>query len=179
MPEDQDQAPEAGGKKTSRSLFPLIVAAIVLVAAATGGLLTYKLVVAPMFAEGAEQPPGESTDIIPPSAVAYDFPEAQAAVLAEDPNAPNSVLMYAVSFICANPETQMLVEKNRQWFVSKLAELHRNRTKKELNDPQVQKEIARMALQEANSLLRRLQQEPDPEIRVIEVLHLKFSVFDL
>ena len=177
MPEEK--APEPGAAKPSKKLFGLIVAAIVLVAAAGGGFVTYKLVVAPMFEEPEAPPPEQATDAIPRTAMACDFEETQAAVRQDDPAAPNSILMYAVSFICANPQTQLLVDKNKQWFVSKLAELHRNRTKAELNDPQVEKEITRLALEEANSLLRRLQEKPDPAIRVIEVLHLKFSVFDL
>jgi flagellar basal body-associated protein FliL len=177
MPEEK--AAEAGAAKPSKKLFGLIVAAIVLMAAAAGGLVIYKVVVAPMFEEPEAPPADQATDAIPSTAVACDFDEAQAAVRSDDPTAPNSVLMYAVSFICANPQTQLLVEKNKQWFVSKLAELHRNRTKTEFNDPQVEKEITRLALEEANSLLRRLQEKPDPSIRVIEVLHLKFSVFDL
>jgi len=174
----EEKAPEAGAPKSSKKLFGLVVAVIVLLAAA-GGLVTYKFVVGPMFAEPEAPPPDLATDAIPPTAVACDFDETQVAVRSDDPAAPASVLMYSVSFICANPQTQLLVEKNKQWFVSKLAELHRNRTKAELNDPQVEKEITRLALEEANSLLRRLQEKPDAAIRVIEVLHLKFSVFDL
>jgi len=175
----EEKAPEAGAPKSSKKLFGLVVAVIVLLAAAAGGLVTYKFVVGPMFAEPEAPPPDLATDAIPPTAVACDFDETQVAVRSDDPAAPASVLMYSVSFICANPQTQLLVEKNKQWFVSKLAELHRNRTKAELNDPQVEKEITRLALEEANSLLRRLQEKPDAAIRVIEVLHLKFSVFDL
>ncbi|HUW61487.1 MAG TPA: hypothetical protein VMZ06_10810 [Candidatus Bathyarchaeia archaeon] len=177
MPEEK--APEAGAPKSSKKLFGLIGAALVLVAAAGGGLVTYKFVVGPMFAAPEDPPPNLISDAIPPTAVACDFDETQVAVRSDDPAAPDSVLMYSVSFICANPQTQLLIDKNRQWFVSKLAELHRNRTKAELNDPQVEKEITRLALEEANSLLRRLQKKPDPAICVIEVLHLKFSVFDL
>ena len=177
MPEEK--APEPVAAKSSNKLFGLIVALIVLTAAAAAGLVTYKLVVAPMFAKPEAPPADQTTDAIPPTAVACDFEEAQTAVRQDDPAAPASVLMYSVSFICANLQTQLIVEKNKQWFVSKLSELHRNRTKAELNDPQVEKEITRLALEEANSLLRRLQEKPDPSIRVIEVLHLKFSVFDL
>ncbi|MCX5769652.1 MAG: hypothetical protein NTZ09_05195 [Candidatus Hydrogenedentes bacterium] len=177
MPEEK--APESVAAKPSRKLFGLVVAAIVLVVAAAGGLATYKLVVGPMFAAPDAPPPDMANDAIPPTAVAFDFDETQVGVRQDDPAASASVLMYSVSFICANPQTQLLIDKNKQWFVSKVAELHRNRTKAELNDPQVEKEITRLALEEANSLLRRLQEKPDPAIRVIEVLHLKFSVFDL
>jgi flagellar basal body-associated protein FliL len=177
MPEEK--ATEAEAPKSSKKKSGLIVAAILLVAAAGGGLATYTFVVAPMFAESEAPPSDKADDTIPPNAVAYDFDEQQVGVRQEDANAPASVLMYSVSFICANPETQLIIDKNKQWFVAKLAELHRNRTKTELTDPQVEKEITRMALEEANSLLRRLQKKPDPAICVIEVLHLKYSVFDL
>lgn len=177
MPEEQ--APDAAAKP-SKGMFKIIVVLIVILVAAVAGFVTYKFILAPMLQDGDEQPPTEEiSNAIPPTAVAYDFDEAQAAVRSDDPAAGSSILMYTVSLICANPETMAIIDKNKQWFVSKLAEIHRGRTKAELNDPQVEKEITRLALEESNSLLRRLQQPPNPEIRVIEVLHLKFAVFDL
>jgi flagellar basal body-associated protein FliL len=177
MPEEN--APEQQAAKPAKKSGGLIVGVVVLLIAAAGGFVTYKFAVAPMFSKAEEPPVEVESDAIPPTSVGVDFPETQAAVRQDDPNGINSVLMYSCSFICSDEECKLLVEKNKQWFVSKLDELHRNRTKTELNDPQVEKEITRLALEEANSLLRRLQEKPNPEIRVIEVLHLKFAVFDL
>ncbi len=177
MPEEN--APEQGAAKPSKKSSGLIVALVVLLVAAVGGFITYKFAVAPRFNKPEEPPVEAENDAIPPTSVGVDFPETQAAVRQDDPNGVNSVLMYSCAFMCSNAETRELVEKNKQWFISKLDELHRNRTKAELNDPQVEKEICRLALEEANSLLRRLQEKPNEEIHVIEVLHLKFAVFDL
>ena len=157
----------------------LIVLLVVIVLAAGGGLAVYKFVLAPKLEEKPETAKTEETDAIPPKAVAVNFEEAQTAVRNPDPNAANSVLLYTVSMICAEEKTKALVDKNKEWFVSMLSELHRNRTKEELNDPTVEKSIIEQAKEQANSLLRRLQEKPDPEIKIIEVLHLKFTVFTI
>ncbi|MCX5758048.1 MAG: hypothetical protein NTU83_06005 [Candidatus Hydrogenedentes bacterium] len=84
-----------------------------------------------------------------------------------------------MSMVCENEETKTLVEKNKQWFVAMLADMHRGRTREELNDTTVQKSIREQAKEEANSLLRRFLVKPNPEIKVIQVLHTKFTVYVL
>lgn len=169
--------------KSSGMMGKLIALVVVVLIAAVGGLLTYKLVLAPTLDRKepvkAEHDEEEDEETIPEGSIPFDLPEAQAEVRAEDPNMPNSILMYSVSLVCANEETHLLVEKNKQWFISMLADLHRGRTKTELRDDKVKRSIESQALQEANSILRRFQKEPNEEIRIIKVLHLKFSVFDL
>jgi flagellar basal body-associated protein FliL len=158
----------------------VIVVVVLVIFSAAGGMAIYKFMLAPKLeVEEKEPEPEEFSDSIPAGAVAHDFEEAQTAVVSNDPNAPNSVLIYSASMICANEETKVLVEKNKQWFTAMLSDLHRNRTKEELADPAVEKSILDEAREQANSLLRRLQPEPNPEIKVIQMLHLKFTVFTL
>jgi len=157
----------------------VIVVLVLVIFSAAGGMAIYKFMLAPKLEVEKEPEPEEFSDNIPTGAVAHDFEETQTAVVNNDPNAPNSVLIYTVSMICANEETKALVEKNKQWFTAMLSDLHRNRTKEELADPGVEKSILDEAREQANSLLRRLQPQPKPEIKVIQVLHLKFTVFTL
>jgi hypothetical protein len=147
-----------------------------------GGFLTYTFVLAPKLETTATAPNAQAPaeEPIPAEAVAYDFPEAQAALLSDDPSVPTPVLVYSVTIICSNEKTHALIDKNRQWFVAKLAELHQNKTRTELNDPQVEKSILEQTREQANSLLRRLQgNNPDPKIQVLQPLHLKFPIFVL
>lgn len=109
----------------------------------------------------------------------FDLPEAQAAVVMVEPNEKASILTYTMSIVCENLETKHLVEKNKQWFISMLADLHRGKTRKELEDPEVQKAIIKQAMEEGNSLLRRLQKEPSAEIAIYKFLYLKYAVFTL
>lgn len=179
--EPQEKAGEEAGK-SSGILGKLIVVGIVILVFAIAGVLTYAFVLAPMFQEpplAADPPVEDPDDLIPAEAVAYDFPEKMVAVQADAVGEPSAVLQYTVSVICANETTRQLVEANRQWFESKFDVLHRGKTKSELNDAEVVSGITEQALEEANSILRRLQERPDTEVRIIKVLHLKFAMFDL
>jgi len=167
-------------KKKRGFLKQIIVIVVLVVLSVVGGLALYRFVLAPKLQtteEAAQEE--EASEAIPPGAVPLDFEETQTAVADSNPNAPNSVLIYSVSMICANAETKELVEKNKQWFVAMLSDLHRNRSKEELADPAVEKSILEQAREQANSLLVRLQPEPNPEIKIIQVLHLKFTVFSI
>ena len=173
-----------GGKpaKKSGGLGQIIVMLVLVIVSAVWGMAIYKFVLAPKL-DGQEQKHAEDDegDSIPAGAVAFDFPEATTAVTSSDPNASNSVLIYAVSLVCENEETKALIEKNKQWFTSMLSDLHRNRTKEELSDPAVEKSILEQAKEQANSLLRRLEADPKKkeELKIIQALHLKFAVFTL
>lgn len=166
--------------KSGGGIGQIIVMLVLVIVSAIGGMAIYKFVLAPKL-EGNDKKAKveEESDVIPAEAIAFDFPEATAAVANSDPNAPNAVLIYSVSLVCENEETKALVEKNKQWFTSMLSDLHRNRTKEELNDPAVEKSILEQAKEQANGLLRRLQPEGKEEMKIIQALHLKFSVFVL
>jgi flagellar basal body-associated protein FliL len=179
MAEEPKAAPPPP-KKKSGSIKHIVVIVVLVVLSVAGGVVLYKLVLAPKLLTSEEAPQEEAaSEAIPPGAVPLDFEETQTAVADSNPNAANSVLIYTVSVICANAETKELVEKNKQWFVAMLSDLHRNRTKEELADPAVEKSILEQAREQANSLLARLQPEPNPEVKIIQVLHLKFTVFSI
>lgn len=176
MPDEK----EAKAKK-SGGMGGIIITVVIALVSAGAGMGVYKFVLAPRLDAGKEKAPveAEGSDVIPATAVTIDLPETQTAVANSDPNAPTSVLMYSVSIVCQNEETKVLVEKNKQWFVAMLADLHRGRTRDELDDTAVQKSIREQAKEESNSLLRRFQAKPNPEIKVIQVLHTKFTVYVL
>ena len=178
--ESQEKAGDEAGK-SSGILGKLIRVGIVILVFAIAGVLTYAFVLAPMFQEPpAVSDPDEHPDnLIPADAVAFDFPEKMVAVQGDTAGEPSAVLQYTVSVICANETTRQLVEANRQWFESKFDQLHRGKTKSELNDTEVVSEITEQARNEADAILRRLQEHPDTEVSIIKVLHLKFAMFDL
>jgi len=181
MADEPEGGAEEQGQQSSGILGKLIALGIVVVGSAVAGVLAYVFVLAPLFAEPppAADPTENPGDAIPPGAVAFDFPEKMVSVQGDAAGGASPVLQYRVSVVCANEQTRQLVEANSQWFEAKFDEMHRGKTKADLNNPQALKNITRQAQQEANSLLRRLQEAPDPEVQIIEVLHIKFAVLDL
>ena len=180
MSEEADNGADGGQAKSSGVLGKIIALGIVVLVAAIGGMLTYMFVLAPMFEE--KPPPTVSDDggeKIPAGAEYVEFDEKMASVKPEIDDGSSTVLKYKISILSANAATTALIEANRQLFEAKFDELHRGRTKAELSDPQVLRSIRRQAEQEGNSLLRRLQEEPNPEIRIIQVLHTTAATFDI
>jgi flagellar basal body-associated protein FliL len=180
---EEAKAAAAPAPKSGGGMKQVLVMLILVIVSAVGGMGLYKFVLAPRLedkkTEEKHVEAEEESEAIPEGAIAFDFPEAQTAVVNNDPSAPNSVLIYTTSIVCGNEETKAIVEKNKQWFAAMLSDLHRNRTKEELTDPKIEKSILEEAREQANSLLRRLQTEPKPEVKVIQVLHLKFTVFTI
>jgi flagellar basal body-associated protein FliL len=179
---EQPRGADSGDAGNSAGFAKILVAVIVaVVVCAAAGLGVYFTVLAPRL-KAAESKAAETqptNDAIPETAAYVDLPEAQAAAVAVEPNEKTSVLTYSVSIICENAETKETVEKNKQLFVAMLSDLHRNKTKKDLEDPEFQKSLLKQALEEGNSLLRRLQKEPNPEIKIFQMLYLKYAVFTM
>ena len=169
-------------KKPSGLVKGVVVLLMVLLLPAIGGLATYKFYMLPKLEEVKKEnkPKGEAEDqTIPPEASAVALEEAQTAVASSDPTAATSMLVYAVAIVCSNLEAKEIVTKNKEWFVAMLADLHRNKTRADLEDPLVEKSILEQAREQANALLKRFQKKPNPEVRIIQVLHTKYSVFAL
>ena len=186
--EKAGKTPAASGGGGGFLKIIIIIVVVAMIAGGGGAFFIIKKMHAEKPAAGAEhkeekkvaeEEHKDSEGGIPPDAVTFDLDDAQATVM-PDPNSTSSpVLMYSVSLVCSNLETSELVKKNKQLFVAKVAELHRFRTKSELNDPTVEKSILRQALQDCNALLKQLQKKPNPEFRIVEALHVKYAVFDL
>lgn len=175
----EENAAAESEKKSSGMLSQIILLLVVVLVSTIGGALTYKFVLGPMFEEGpAKPPPPTVEDPIPAAAVMYKFEPSQTGVIAKEGESP-AVLMYQISFACANAATYAIIEANLDWFVAMLSDLHLNKTKTEVTDPAFKRGIEKQALREANSLLRRLQEEVDPDIKVIEVLHVQFAAIDI
>ncbi|MBI2431658.1 MAG: hypothetical protein HYV26_02175 [Candidatus Hydrogenedentes bacterium] len=170
---EEKKAPEAG---KSSFVGTLVVIALMIVIPAVLAVAVYTFVLKPMLAE-PEETTEEASNLLPETLVNVEFGAEQVTVVTDDPGQAAPILTYQVTFACKNEETAAVVEKNLAWFQAKLLELHSNRTRKELNDPFVKANILRQAKQEANALLHRL--NPDPELEILEVMHLKFTVYDL
>lgn len=187
MPEEANAAPAKGGGFSKKLIIVIVIA---VVAGLGGGFGVMKMMKKGEESTEAKKSEAEEaveshkpaeSEAIPHTAVVFDFPDATANVLPDKgtQSAGSCILQYAVSVVCSTAECKVLVEKNKQIFAAMLGELHRFRTKSELNDPVVQKNILKQALQESNSLLKRLQEKPNEEVRILQVLHVKYAVFDL
>jgi len=196
------KAPQQGGLEVYGLVKTLLTVVITVLVCAVAGGGVYIFVLAPKLAAPVEpaaasghgsahsasshaapakheEEDDEEEGAIPEGSEPFDLPEAQAAVVQVEPNEKASILTYTMSIICENLETKHIVEKNKQWFIAMLADLHRGKTRKDLEDPEFQKAIIKQAMEEGNSLLRRLQKEPNPEIAIYKFLYLKFAVFTL
>jgi flagellar basal body-associated protein FliL len=174
MAEQPATAPEANAEKPSSMRF-IILAGIVLVGAAVVGVLLYFFLLRPRLTAASETPKEKLPELA--NAVTLELPEERVTVLVDDPDAAAPILNYQVSMVCANQETKDLISARLDWFKSMVNKLHRNRTRKELNDPQVQEGLLKQARLEANKLLKKFSN--DPKLEVLEVLYLKFAVFDI
>ncbi len=187
---------EAPAPKQSSSLVKYILLAAVMVLVPAGIAVALVLfVVQPRLAAPAEKTKHAETmeeEAFPAEAFTVDFDEAQANVMTENPNAPAPILTFAVSMVMTGGKAGesggghgggggdarvKLIKDKQSFFTALLGKLHRNRTRKELNDPQVQESILKQAKQEANVILKKLY--PEQNIQVIEVMYTKYAIFDL
>lgn len=186
---------ETPAPQKSSSLVKYIILATVMVLVPAGIAVALVLfVVQPRLAAPPETPQHQehAGEAFPAEAFTVDFDEAQANVMTDNPNAPAPLLTYAVSIVMTGGEAGggggghggggedarvKLIKGKQSFFTAMLGKLHRNRTRKELNDPQVQESILKQAKQEANVILKKLFHEED--FQVIEVMYTKYAIFDL
>jgi len=179
MAQEQEEQAQQGSRGSGVLWKVLIFGGIVLVAA-IAALLLFLFVLKPMLAEPAVQPkenPDEPK--IPATVVSVPFEETYATLVMPPDSPYSSTLLFKVTLECANEATAALVTANQARFTDLIGRLHRNRTREEMADPLVQEGIQRQIQQEANKLLRRLQQEPNPDIRVTGVFYETFYIQDL
>ena len=138
--EVKEEKKQEGGGSSPVIKTAVIIGGVVLVPAITA-LLIAKFLILPMVATPEEETPKERVEQIPADAVTIEFEEAQATVLTDDPNAAAPLLLYQIAMVCNNAETMALVEAKKTWFTALLGQLHRNRTRSELNDPYMQETI--------------------------------------
>lgn len=174
---DEEKAEAAESKGSSGLILKIAIIAAIIIVPATAAVVTYRLVLAPILAENAPTPEPEESKI-PPTAQTSTFDQSFVTVIMPDPNVPASLLLFSVSFECANLETAALVEGHKARFNDMVTQLHSFRTREELNDPLVKESIQRQARQKANAILARLQDRPDPNIRITAVFHDRFAVQD-
>ena len=191
MAEEQEQAPEAQGGAGKALFWKVGVVVGTVLIMMTAALLVFTLVVNPRLQGGPEDPiPGPdepNQSKIPATAVMVDFDEAIVAAVMSDPNLPTSMLLYQISLECSNQTTAGIVARGKAHFIDMLGELHRGRTREELEDGGVRDGIRSLALQKSNELLRRLQTQEEDEAeakagvrnRVTAVLYIQFTLTDM
>lgn len=173
-----EEAAAAEEQQSSPLVKTLIGVGIIVLVSAILAAVTFQFVIRPLVAPAAAPEAAPPTDLIPPTAVSFDFPEMQATVLTDDPGAAAPLLMFQLSLLCANAETVTVIQSRQSLFVALVNKLHRNRTRSELNDPYVQESLLRNAEQEINALLGRLAVDGSA-IRVMQADYLKFTIYDL
>jgi len=166
-------------EETSSPVVKTVIAVgIIVLVAAILAVVTFQFVVRPMVAPSAAPAAAAPSDLIPATAVSFDFPEMQATVLLNDPDAAAPLLMFQITLLCASPATLDAIMARQSLFISLVNKLHRNRTRTELNDPYVQESLLRNVEQEINALLRRVAPAAT-DIRVLQADYLKFTIYDL
>lgn len=170
---------DAQDTKKSSLMSWIVMGGLVLLVPLVLALLVFQFVLRPMLGSDAAIAPAAPVvdNVYPVGAMALEFAEVQAAVLPDEPDLAAPVLLYRVAFVCVDAPTHALITAEQVYFTAMLDKLHRNRTRSELNDPQVQETILKQARQEANTLLKRL--APTGKHEVIEVLYVKFGMIDL
>lgn len=113
-------------------------------------------------------------------ASAVEFEDESVNIAADGPNAKAAILTYKCAIVVNSEElaTEIGEKTKKPFFSSILLRLHSNRTKTELNDPRVKESILRQAKQEANALLKKLFPE-NKEAKIVDVLHVKYTIFDI
>jgi len=173
-------AEEVEEKQGSPIVRYVIAGGLILMVPTTLALLVFFFILRPVLMGGPEPVQEEVDNLIPEEAAAYTFPESQGAVIPDDPDSPAPILLYEITVICDSVETANYIggdPTTTAYFRAMLDKLHRNRTRSELNDPQVQTTILRRAEQEANNILKR--RAPESGMRVLEALYTKFGLVDL
>ncbi|NJL73305.1 MAG: hypothetical protein HC888_18100 [Candidatus Competibacteraceae bacterium] len=171
----EDNKAEAEAPKPSM-LSKLIPVVIVVLVSAVLALVLFNFVVRPRLGPGAVEPEVPA-DTIPAEAMIYEMAEAQATVMVDSPDQAAPLLIYQLALVCKDQMTYTLIETRKAFFSARLTELFRNRTRSELNDPYVQESIRKQAMQKANAEIRKF--SPGGSEEVLEVLYLKFAIFDL
>lgn len=176
--EVNEERPE---KESSGAIGKIVLVLGVVLVAAIGGLATYLFVLKPMLEEAAEVAASEQVsneDPIPLMPVEIEFPQTPVNVI-RDGQAPAAMLLFGVTLECENEATAELVRRHQARFVDMVNKLHDSRTRAELDDVLLIKEsIQRQARQKGNDILRRLQEDPDDNIRITDVFHHTFVVND-
>lgn len=173
MAEENKAEGVAEKKSVLSTIIPLVV--VVLVSALLA-LAIFNFVIRPRLGgEVASEP--DPVDALPMGVMTYELPEAQATVLVEGPDQTAPLLIYQLALVCRDLPTHTLIDQRRAFFNARMAELFRNRTRAELNDPYVQDSLLKQARQKANTELRKF--DPKGTQEVIEVLYLKYAIFDL
>lgn len=150
---------------------------ILVLIAGIGGYLTYSFFMAPLLATDEEVAKVEEAPI-PKMPFKVEFPQLPVNVI-RDGEMPASMLLFGVTFECANEPTADLIAAYQPRFTDMIIKLHSSKTRAELDDSLAAMEsIQRQALQKANAILQRVQEEPDETIEVTAVLHSVFTVQD-
>ena len=176
--EVNEERPE---KESSGAIGKIVLVLGVVLVAAIGGLTTYLFVLKPMLEEAAAVAASEQVsneDPIPLMPVEVEFPQKPVNVI-RDGQAPAAMLLFGVTLECENEATAELVRRHQARVVDMVNKLHDSRTRAELDDVLLIKEsIQRQARQKGNDILRRLQEDPDDNIRITDVFHHTFVVND-
>ncbi len=175
MADDENVEPQgSGGSKLIRTL---ITVGIVVLVPMILALLTANFILIPMLSEESNPEAATTEDGLPGDAVIVEFEEDRASLVSPNPDEPAPLLMYQVVMAVDDPAAATVIEGKKPLFRAMLSELHRNRTRSELNDRYVQDTILEQARQKANQLLEQL--APGGGHTVYKVMYTSYTIFDL
>lgn len=166
---------EAVEEETPKSGKKGIIVPLVLLLVALGlGLGVYKFIILPKLpVEGEMETSAEPEDTIPLMPVNLDFEMSTVNLMREGDQAAG-VLLYQVSFECANQETFDLIQMFQPRFVDMVNNIHASRTRDEVDDIlQFKISAQRQIKQKANAILQQLLPEDyaGADLEVTGVFH--------
>lgn len=162
-------------KRDLSGIIKIAGAGVFVLLAGIGGMLTYRLVLAPMLTTSEDTEDGTPIEIIPLYPVHVVFEETFASVRREG-DLPASTLVYGITLECWDQDTADLINLFKPRFTDMLNGLHESKTRSELDDASRLKDsIKKQGLQKCNDLLRQLGGD---DLRVTAVLYTNFAVAD-
>ena len=174
---EEENVEQQAPSRASKLIRSVVTLGIVILVPMILALLAVNFILLPMLAEEpADQDTPEESGL-PADAVIVEFEEDRASLVAQSPDESAPLLMYQVAMAVDSTGTATLIENKKPLFRAMLSELHRNRTRSELNDRYIQDTILEQARQKANQLLRQL--APNAEHTVYKVMYTSYTILDL
>lgn len=172
--ENVEEQESGGGSKLIRTLVTL---GIVILVPMILALLAANFILLPMLSEEPAPEAATTEEGLPADAVLVEFEEDRASVVTKGDGGAAPLLMYQVAMAVDSPGTAALIESKKPLFRALLSELHRNRTRSELNDRYIQDTILEQARQKSNQQLEQL--APGGGHTVYKVMYTSYTILDL
>ncbi len=178
MAEENEARGEDAPQKKGSPVFTLAIVALILTVPIIAALVTWAFVLRP-----ALNPPSveagaarQQDEQMPRTVTPVAFDDGLTNVLRENEDYPASILMYKVAMDASNAETAAMIEAHKPRVNAIISDMHKYHTRRDLEDPLVQRSIQKQIMDKTNEYLRKLGAGEGDE--VLAVYHENFMVRD-